>query len=65
MNTTQTSRPSNDRNRPATFVSETPATSSLHAPRARDFGVGYGSSSGYASTRRYAGAASGSRFRFA
>lgn len=33
------------------------------APRTRDFGVGYGNSSGYVRTRRYAGAAFAPRFR--
>lgn len=32
--------------------------------RSRDFGVGYGSSSGYFSRRRYAGNAFAPRFRF-
>ena len=32
-------------------------------PRSRDFGVGYGSSSGYFSQRRYAGNSTASRFR--
>lgn len=34
------------------------------ARRERDFGVGYGSSSGYASNRRYAPCAMASGFRF-
>ncbi|NZA26154.1 hypothetical protein H0E84_07125 [Luteimonas sp. SJ-92] len=34
-------------------------------PRVRDFGVGYGSSSGYANARRYASASLSPRFRFA
>ena len=42
-----------------TTVPNAPATASAAAPvgrlhRQRDFGVGYGSSSGYASARRYA-----------
>lgn len=32
--------------------------------RARDFGVGYGNSSGYASARRYARTPVATRFRF-
>jgi len=32
-------------------------------PRRRDFGIGYGSSSGYFSQRRYAGNSTASRFR--
>lgn len=34
-------------------------------PRRRDFGIGYGSSSGYVSNRRYASSSVPSRFRFA
>lgn len=34
------------------------------ARRERDFGVGYGTSSGYASTRRYASNWAAPRFRF-
>ena len=34
-------------------------------PRERDFGVGYGKSSGYASERRYTTAPTGLRFRVA
>lgn len=37
---------------------------SRRAHRARDFGVGYGSSSGYASEKRYTPAWSNPRFRF-
>lgn len=35
------------------------------ARRERDFGIGYGSSSGYAATRRYATPAPARYFRFA
>lgn len=35
------------------------------APRERDFGIGYGKSSGYASNRRYVNAPVGPRFRVA
>lgn len=35
------------------------------APRERDFGVGYGNSSGYASNRRYTNEWAPPRFRFA
>ncbi|CAA9323019.1 MAG: hypothetical protein AVDCRST_MAG71-1369 [uncultured Lysobacter sp.] len=35
------------------------------AKRERDFGIGYGSSSGYATTARYAPASTAPRFRFA
>ena len=35
------------------------------APRERDFGIGYGKSSGYASNRRYVNASVGPRFRVA
>lgn len=34
-------------------------------PRTRDFGVGYGNSSGYASRRRYASSSVSARFRLA
>ena len=36
-----------------------------HNHRERDFGVGYGNSSGYASTRRYASNWATPRFKFA
>ena len=36
-----------------------------HTHRERDFGVGYGNSSGYASTRRYASNWATPRFKFA
>lgn len=36
-----------------------------HVHRARDFGVGYGNSSGYATTRRYVNDWGLARFRFA
>jgi len=36
-----------------------------HIHRERDFGVGYGNSSGYATTRRYASNWAPPRFRFA
>ena len=41
------------------------ATSSRPARRERDFGVGYGSSSGYASPRRYVTGSTQRLFRFA
>ncbi|MGY3266271.1 MULTISPECIES: hypothetical protein [unclassified Lysobacter] len=37
----------------------------LSNPRERDFGVGYGKSSGYATTRRYTTEWAGPRFRVA
>lgn len=40
------------------------APSGRRTHRARDFGVGYGSSSGYASEKRYTPAWSNPRFRF-
>ena len=43
-------------------VSAAPAR---HLHRERDFGVGYGNSSGYASTRRYASNWAPPRFKFA
>ncbi len=36
-----------------------------HTHRERDFGVGYGNSSGYAASRRYASNWAPSRFKFA
>ena len=39
------------------------APSSRREPRSRDFGIGYGSSSGYFSQRRYSGNAFAPRFR--
>ena len=36
-----------------------------HVHRERDFGVGYGNSSGYATQRRYADTSSQPRFKFA
>ncbi len=43
-----------------------PAPASFHAPRrARDFGVGYGASSGYVSRERYTREWGEARFRFA
>ena len=38
---------------------------SRHLHRERDFGVGYGNSSGYASTRQYASNWAPPRFKFA
>ncbi|HST44468.1 MAG TPA: hypothetical protein VLK29_04500 [Luteimonas sp.] len=51
--------------RPTSFLSQAIAGSGPREPRVRDFGVGYGNSSGYAASRRYAGGGSGTRFRFA
>lgn len=56
---------STDRSRPTSFLAQSIPTSGPREPRTRDFGVGYGNSSGYASTRRYASTGSESRFRFA
>lgn len=56
------------------FVAPTPAPTnrvvpftltSRIAPRERDYGIGYGKSSGYASARRYTPEATGPRFRVA
>lgn len=44
--------------------SAAPAPSNRRIHRTRDFGVGYGSSSGYASEKRYTPAWSNPRFRF-
>ena len=59
--------------RPLTFVPTTAARAPLSVAlsprpvelRERDFGVGYGRSSGYAAARRYAPDAALPRFRFA
>ena len=40
---------------PATATSPSAVSRALPRYRTRDFGVGYGASSGYASNRRYAG----------
>lgn len=48
MNAFRTQTPSNPSSKPSA------ALPSRHIHRERDFGVGYGNSSGYASTRRYA-----------
>ena len=40
-----------------------PATTPMREPRSRDFGVGYGRSSGYFHQRRYAGNAPARLFR--
>lgn len=51
---------------PASSLRNAPvATSARRIHRARDFGVGYGSSSGYASARPYATPSSQRLFRFA
>ena len=44
--------------------SAAPAIPPMREPRSRDFGVGYGSSSGYFHQRRYAGNAPTRLFRF-
>lgn len=56
--------------RPLSFVPAADARTARPAPlpterRERDFGVGYGRSSGYAAPRRYATNAPFPRFRFA
>lgn len=49
---------------PAASTRPSPAASlPRREPRSRDFGIGYGSSSGYFSQRRYAGSPAASRFR--
>jgi len=47
-----------DRNQPG------PASQNRHLHRERDFGIGYGNSSGYASRRRYTSSWAPSQFRF-
>jgi hypothetical protein len=49
---------------PSSAVVPFPSTSRL-APRERDFGVGYGKSSGYAASRRYVAPSQSRYFRFA
>lgn len=51
-----------DHVRPSTPAKAPPAR---RENRVRDFGVGYGNSSGYVSNRRYASASIAPRFRFA
>lgn len=46
-------------------VLDAPATPVRRERRERDFGIGYGSSSGYGTTRRYASVSGLSRFRCA
>lgn len=66
MNTTNTVQPSTATARssslPSSAVAPTPAR---HTHRERDFGVGYGNSSGYASRRQYASQWAPSHFKFA
>jgi hypothetical protein len=53
-----------DRNR-QTLTPEAPKPSEFHREsRARDFGTGYGRSSGYASSRRYTSNWGNARFEF-
>jgi len=59
---TQTHVPATTAPRPAAPAAERPA-SYREAARVRDFGVGYGNSSGYASGKRYASNWGNERFR--
>lgn len=68
MNAIRFPQPTTARERPA--ATPTGATTALPAPirhhhRERDFGVGYGNSSGYASHRRYSSAWATAHFKFA
>lgn len=66
MNTINTFQPTTANARstslPASAVVPMP-TRHVHRERERDFGVGYGNSSGYASARRYADLREQPRFR--
>ena len=65
MNTTQTATARNDHGRHGSFLAQATTPSTRRELRTREFGIGYGNSSGYATTRRYATTASEGRFRFA
>ncbi|NUO75561.1 MAG: hypothetical protein HOQ32_06055 [Lysobacter sp.] len=55
-----------DRNASSNAPARTaPVAPARHVHRERDFGVGYGNSSGYASSRRYTNDWAQPRFRFA
>ncbi|RDZ26685.1 hypothetical protein [Lysobacter silvisoli] len=49
---------------PSTTPRPAPVAPVRHVHRERDFGVGYGNSSGYASNRRYSNDWAQPRFRF-
>ncbi|WP_407353579.1 hypothetical protein [Luteimonas sp. R10] len=57
--------PSADRRDSARSAAPAKASPARRDHRVRDFGVGYGNSSGYVSNRRYASASIAPRFRFA
>ena len=64
MSTTELTRPTTPN--PETTARVVPFNLSARpGPRERDFGVGYGKSSGYASNRRYTTEWAGPRFRVA
>lgn len=54
MTTTSPSTTKTTTQRHTVLVAQTVARPSRREYRARDFGIGYGSSSGYASSKRYA-----------
>ncbi|WP_149195122.1 hypothetical protein [Luteimonas suaedae] len=64
MNVFALSLPSGPRPLPAVVIASA-RVAVAREPRSRDFGVGYGHSSGYAHARRYAGTAFVPRFRIA
>ncbi len=59
------SRPVDRTASPSTSARYAPVSTARSGHRARDFGVGYGSSSGYASARRYVTAPTARLFRCA
>ncbi|MGI8561846.1 MAG: hypothetical protein ACR2J7_10550 [Luteimonas sp.] len=66
MNVTNRTVSSFDRSSNPAQTNPSPAASfARREPRVRDFGIGYGNSSGYASHRRYASQWGAPRFRCA
>lgn len=66
MNVTHRTVSSFDRSSKPAKANPSPAASfARREPRERDFGIGYGNSSGYASNRRYASQWGAPRFRCA
>ncbi|WP_407353580.1 hypothetical protein [Luteimonas sp. R10] len=62
MNVFALSLPSSQRPLPAVVIASVRAATA-RTPRTRDFGVGYGNSSGYVRARSYAGTTFAPRFR--
>jgi hypothetical protein len=66
MSTTELTRPTTPNPAPTATDRVVPFDLSARpGPRERDYGVGYGKSSGYASNRRYTSDWAGPRFRVA